>query len=277
MGVELDHVSFSYGDRPVLKGISFTAGAGELIALLGPNGAGKSTLMRCLLGFLKNYTGTIFLEGQDVRTMSRAALSSKIAYIPQTSPMTFNYTVMDMVLMGVTGSIGVLGTPGAAQERRANETLESLGIDRLARRGFEELSGGERQLVLLARALVQDARILVMDEPTANLDYGNQNRVMERVSGLAAQGYAVLFSTHDPNQALLYATRALTLWDGRILTDGPPARALTEETLRILYGISVRRCTLPAADGGVTVCVPRRQLHKASLPNLQEPFGGRRP
>lgn len=261
----------------MLKGISFTAGAGELIALLGPNGAGKSTLMRCLLGFLKNYTGTIFLEGQDVRTMSRAALSSKIAYIPQSSPMTFNYTVMDMVLMGVTGSIGVLGTPGAAQERRANETLESLGIDRLARRGFEELSGGERQLVLLARALVQDARILVMDEPTANLDYGNQNRVMERVSGLAAQGYAVLFSTHDPNQALLYATRALTLWDGRILTDGPPARALTEETLRILYGISVRRCTLPAADGGVTVCVPRRQLHKAPLPNLQEPFGGRRP
>lgn len=263
MGVELDHVGFSYGERPVLKGISFTAGAGELIALLGPNGAGKSTLMRCLLGLLKGYTGTISLEGQDIRAMSRAALSSRIAYIPQSAPVTFNYTVMDMVLMGVTGSIGVLGTPGAAQERRANETLESLGVERLARRGFEELSGGERQLVLLARALVQDARVLVMDEPTANLDYGNQNRVMERVSELAGRGYTILFSTHDPNQALLYASRALTLWEGRILTDGPPELAMTEATLQTLYGIAVRRCTLPAGDGGISICVPRKHSENA--------------
>lgn len=261
MAIELKDVGFSYGERRVLKGISFSAGAGELIALLGPNGAGKSTLMRCLLGFLKSYAGTIFVDGQDIHTMSRAALSSRIAYIPQSSPMTFNYTVLDMVLMGVTGSIGVLGTPGAAQELRAKEILESLGIESLAGRGFEELSGGERQLVLLARALVQDARILVMDEPTANLDYGNQNRVMERVTELSAQGYTILFSTHDPNQALLYASRALTLWDGQILTDGPPERALTEETLRTLYGIAVRRCTLSTGDGGMTVCVPRREAH----------------
>lgn len=259
MDVELRNVRFSYGERPVLKGISFSAGAGELIALLGPNGAGKSTLMRCMLGFLKGYTGTISLAGQDVRTLSRAALSSKIAYIPQDSPATFNYTVMDMVLMGITGSLGVFGAPGAAQERRAEETLESLGIESLARRGFLQLSGGERQLALLARALVQDARVLVMDEPTASLDYGNQNRVMERVSELAARGYAVLFSTHDPNQALLYATRALTLWDGRLLTDGPPDRALTEDVIRTLYGIGVCRRSLPDVNGGISICVPRKR------------------
>ena len=259
MDVELKGVSFSYGARRVLKEVSFSAGAGELIALLGPNGAGKSTLMRCLLGLLKDYTGTICIDGQETRAMSRAALSAKIAYIPQSAPVTFNYNVLDMVLMGVTGSVGVLGAPGAEHEKRALEMLESLGVGRLAGRGCEELSGGERQLVLLARALVQDARVLVMDEPTANLDYGNQNRVMERVAQLTGQGYTVLLSTHDPNQALLYATRALTLWDGKILTDGPPELALTEETLCTLYGIPVRRCTLPEVEGGLMVCVPGRE------------------
>lgn len=259
MNIELRDVHFSYGARPVLKGLSFSAGMGELIALLGPNGAGKSTLMRCMLGFLKNYTGTILLAGQDVRTMSRAALSSRIAYIPQSSSATFNYTVMDMVLMGVTGRIGILGTPGAEQERQVKETLEGLGIAHLARRGFEELSGGERQLALLARALVQDAHILVMDEPTANLDYGNQNRVMERVSELAAQGYTILYSTHDPNQALLYASRALALWDGRILTDGLPEQTLTEDVVQTLYGIGVYRRSLPDVNGGISVCVPRKR------------------
>ena len=259
MDVELKGVSFSYGARQVLKEISFSAGAGELIALLGPNGAGKSTLMRCLLGMRKDYTGDIRIDGQDIRAMSRAALSAKIAYIPQSAPVTFNYKVLDMVLMGVTGSVGVLGAPGVEHEKRALEMLESLGIGHLAGRGCEELSGGERQLVLLARALVQDARVLVMDEPTANLDYGNQNRVMERVARLTGQGYTVLLSTHDPNQALLYATRALTLWDGKFLTDGPPELALTEETLRTLYGIPVRRCTLPESDGGLMVCVPKRE------------------
>lgn len=260
MGVELQDVYFSYGTRQVLKGVRFSAREGELIALLGPNGAGKSTLMRCLLGLLKGYEGRIAIDGQDIQTLSRPALSRKIAYIPQSAPAVFNYTVLELALMGVTGSIGALSTPGKQHEARAMEILESLGIGRLAGRGCEELSGGERQMALLARALVQDAKVLVMDEPTANLDYGNQNRVMERVSALAGAGYTVLFSTHDPNQALLYATRALTLWDGRVLTDGAPDEALTEEVLRTLYGIGVRRCVLP--EEGVTVCVPRRETIK---------------
>ena len=256
MGVELKNVRFSYGERQVLKGIDFSAGEGELIALLGPNGAGKSTLMRCLLGLMKSYDGSISIDGQDVRSLSRPALSKKIAYIPQSAPAVFNYTVLDLVLMGVTGSIGALSAPSKQHEERVMEILEGLGIGRLAQRGCEELSGGERQMALLARALVQDAKVLVMDEPTANLDYGNQNRVMERAAELAAQGYTILFSTHDPNQALLYASRALTLWDGRILTDGAPDQALTEGVLHTLYGIGVRRCALP--DENVTVCVPKR-------------------
>lgn len=259
MGIEVSGLSFSYGARQVLRDISVSVEPGELIALLGPNGAGKSTLMRCLLGFLKDYTGTIRLDGQEIRTMSRAALSRRIAYIPQSAPAVFNYTVTEAVLMGVTGGIGVMAVPNEKHEAQVETVLEELGIGHLARRGCGELSGGERQLVLLARALVQDAHILVMDEPTANLDYGNQNRVMERVWSLAERGYMVLFSTHDPNQALLYASRALTLFDGRILTDGSPERALTEETLQTLYGIRVHRHTLPDADGTVMVCVPKKR------------------
>jgi iron complex transport system ATP-binding protein len=259
MGIELKNLRFSYGSREILKGIDLTADYGQLIALLGPNGAGKSTLMRCLLGFLQDYRGDILLDGQNVRQLRRTALAKKVAYIPQSAPVVFNYTVLETVLMGATGSLGLLGTPGKDLEARSLALLEQLGIGQRARRGCAELSGGERQLVLLARALLQNARILVMDEPTANLDYGNQNRVMEQVSALVAQGYLVLYSTHDPNQALLYATRAVTLWDGRLLTDGPPATALTEEVLQTIYTIDVRRHTLPDGDTTVEICVPGRR------------------
>lgn len=265
MGIEIERLSFSYGTRPILKEVAFSAGAGELIALLGPNGAGKSTLMRCLLGFLKDYTGAIHLDGRNIRAMSRAELAKSIAYIPQSAPAVFNYTVLDTVLMGVTGSVGVLGAPGPEHERRAMELLNGLGVGELAQRGCGTLSGGERQLVLLARALIQNVRILVMDEPTANLDYGNQNRVMEHVSELTARGYIVLFSTHDPNQALLYASRALTLFDGRILTDGAPERALSKETLRTLYGIEIRRHLICDADGGMIICMPKKTPFKSDL------------
>ena len=255
MYLEVERLCFSYGPRPVLRGVDFSAEGGELIALLGPNGAGKSTLMRCLLGLLNGYECHIRIGGRDLREMSRAALAREVAYVPQSAPPVFNYTVLETVLMGATGSVGMLRTPGTAQEEQAMAILEGLDIGRLARRGCGELSGGERQLTLLARALLQNAHILVMDEPTANLDYGNQNRVMERVSALAERGYIVLFSTHDPNQAILYAHRALTLWEGRILTNGPPEQALTGEILERLYGIPVRRIRMA---GGGMVCLPRR-------------------
>lgn len=258
MRLEVQDLGFSYGERSVLRGISLQAGAGELIALLGPNGAGKSTLMRCLLGLAKNYTGEIRMDGENIGSLRRGALAKKIAYVPQTAPVVFNYTVLESVLMGTTGSMGVFESPGPEQENKARNILEQLGIAHLEKRGCEALSGGERQLVLLARALLQDAPMLIMDEPTANLDYGNQSRVMEQVSRLSAQGYTVLFSTHDPNQALLYASRALTLWEGKLLTDGAPKETLTEDILGKLYGIPVQRYTLGRDQTEREVCVPGR-------------------
>lgn len=257
MGVDIQNLSFSYGARPVLDRVCFSAVSGELVAVLGPNGVGKSTLFRCMLGLLKTYTGMITLDGADLRALTRPELARRAAYIPQSSQPVFNYTVRETVLMGVTGWLPLLQTPKAEHMARVDETLERLGIASLAERGCGELSGGERQLVLLARALVQDAKTLVMDEPTANLDYGNQSRVMDCARNLALEGYTVIFSTHDPNQALLNATRALVLRDGGVLADGAPEAVLTEELLQDLYGIGVVRRTLP--DSGQTVCIPARK------------------
>lgn len=239
MSIDVRTLSFSYGNTPILKDVSFTADCGEVIAILGPNGVGKSTLFRCLLGFLKADSGDLLVSGKPIASYSHRDLAREIAYIPQSYSPAFNYTVYDTVLMGVTGQLGALETPTSAQHEQVMQTLSALGIAHLASRGSRKISGGERQLMLIARALVQDAKVLLMDEPTANLDYGNSFRVMERIESLAAKGYTILFSTHDPNQAFRYASRVLALKDGALLCDGAPAEVLTEQMLSTLYGIDV--------------------------------------
>ena len=256
MGIDVRALSFSYGGAPVLRDVSFSARGGEVIALLGPNGVGKSTLFRCLLGFLKPTAGEILVSGRGLSSYSRRGLAREIAYIPQSHSPTFNYTVRESVLMGVTARLGPLESPTEEQQSLVMQTLSQLGIAHLAGRGSQNISGGERQLMLIARALVQDARVLIMDEPTANLDYGNSYRVMERIARLGSEGYTVLFSSHDPNQAFRYATRVLALKDGTLLADGAPARVLTEPVLSALYGVSV--AVRSVAVGGVshTVSIP---------------------
>jgi len=257
--LEANALSFSYGKIPVLKDISFAAKEGELIALLGPNGAGKSTLFRLLLGFLKPDGGTVRIGGRDVSAYSRRALAREIAYIPQSHSPTFNYTVLQSVLMGASASLGPLEVPGKAEEERAMAILASLGIDHLAFRGCRKISGGERQLMLLARALLQDATVLLLDEPTANLDYGNAALVMERIAQLGREGYTVLFSTHEPNQAFRCATRVLALKDGALKADGAPGDVLSEQLLSSLYGIPVSVRSITLEDGAASICIPKER------------------
>ena len=239
MPIDARTLSFSYGGAPVLQNVTFRAGPGEVIAVLGPNGVGKSTLFRCLLGFLRPTSGEVRVDDRPLREFSRRELAREVAYIPQSYTPTYDYTVRQCVLMGATAQLGALQSPTDAQQELTERTLESLGIAHLAERGSQRISGGERQLMLIARALVQDARVLIMDEPTANLDYGNSFRVMQRVAQLGASGYTVIFSSHDPNQAFRYATRVLALKNGALLADGAPAQVLTEQTLSALYGIKV--------------------------------------
>jgi iron complex transport system ATP-binding protein len=251
--LEVRGLHFAYGERQILRGIDFSLKNGEFLATVGPNGVGKSTFFRCILGLEKRYSGSILLDNEDIRGKSPRAMAKTVAYVPQTHYPSFNYSVMDMVLMGTAAQGKEWAVPDAGQRRNAAEALERLGIADFGGRDFVRLSGGERQLVLIARALAQQARLLVMDEPTANLDYGNQIRVLLQVKNLSDQGYSVIISTHNPEHALLFAGRVLALHNGAIAADGPPEGVLTENLIRALYGVEVK---LRRDEEGKTSCTP---------------------
>ena len=254
MSIEVKNVSFSYGERPVLHDVSFQANEGEMLCVLGPNGVGKSTLFNCILGLLKPRDGEILIEGKRVQDYSARELAKKVAFVPQSHAPTFNFSVFDMVLMGTTARVGGISSPGAREKRLAEDALERVGISHLKRRGYMQISGGERQLSLIARALAQQASLVIMDEPTANLDYGNQLRILIRVKELVKnEKLTVIQSTHNPDHVFLFADRVLALIDGQIAAFGSPEEAVTEELIEALYGVKVR---LDKGEGGHTACHP---------------------
>ena len=214
MSIEVTNLSFGYGSHEVLRDVSFAAEEGKLLAVLGPNGAGKSTLFRCILGLHHGYRGSILLNGEDVRGIRPARLAQKIAYIPQTHHPVFQFSVADMVLMGTAHQVGMLRAPAEREREQALAAMYQAGIEHLAKKSYLHLSGGEQQLVLIARALAQQAKVLLMDEPTSNLDYGNQQRVLERIRALTKEGYTVVLSTHNPQHALHFADNILAAGDG---------------------------------------------------------------
>jgi len=254
MSLQVDDLRFSYGSHEVLKGVTFSAEYGEFLSVLGPNGVGKSTLFRNLLGLLNPTGGSVRVDGRDIGDMSAVELSRAMAYIPQSHNPVFNYSVLDMVLMGTTSQVGRFAMPGKEQVKLAEAALERLGISHLRDRGCGHISGGERQLVLIARAIAQQAKILVMDEPSANLDFGNKIRVMRTVKGLTEDGFTVIQSTHDPDQAYLYSDKILALYDGKVLAWGTPRETVTDSLISTLYGVDVEVCSMRGDD--VRVCVP---------------------
>ncbi|MBE5784977.1 MAG: ABC transporter ATP-binding protein [Clostridiales bacterium] len=237
MSIEVSKLYFAYDAAPVLKDVSFHLGKGELLAVLGPNGAGKSTLFRCILGIESGYRGSVTLDGQDARSLSPRARAARIAYIPQVHAHAFPYSVEETVLMGTAHSVSPLALPGREQHASAMEAMEAVGIRHLAKKTVSRLSGGEQQLVLIARALAQRAATLMMDEPTSSLDYGNQARVLERVRALADRGYSIMLSTHNPQHALSYADRVLALHGGQAAACGTPRDVMTPALLERLYGV----------------------------------------
>lgn len=235
--LEIRNLTFAYGDRPVLKDVSFKLEKGDFLSVLGPNGVGKSTLFKCILGIINNYSGAISLEGTDLRSLSPQKLSRLTAYIPQVSRPAFGYTVLDTVLMSTSHSRSPFGVPRKDQIDTAMNALERIGIAELAERNFSQLSGGEQQLVLIARALAQQSQVLIMDEPTSSLDYGNQLRVLDKVRRLAQDGHTVLLSTHNPQDALTFSNRVLALHNGAVAAFGETKRELTVDLIDRLYGI----------------------------------------
>lgn len=225
----------------VASGINMEVVPGQIICLLGPNGAGKTTLLRSLLGLQPPLSGQIELDDKNIAAMSRRAIASQIAFVPQDMDPVFDYTVLEIVLMGRTTHLGALGQPRAHDYHLATEALAQLGIGSLAAQRLSTLSGGQRQLVLIARALAQDGQIIALDEPAASLDFGFQAHLLKQLKQLTCQqNRAVLMSTHFPQHALTLRARVLVINGGAIIADGPAHNVLTSELLSALYNTVVR-------------------------------------
>lgn len=240
MILTINNLTYAYGKKNVLEDISFSADYGEYIFFLGANGVGKSTLFKCSLGHLPGYLGSIQIDHKPLASYSPKALATLISYIPQNYASTFHLSVLETVTLGRASQIGLFSCPSITDYEYSHKTLQKLGIDALSNRSTSEISGGERQLVFLARALVQEAKILILDEPTSNLDYGNSLRIQTQLRQLAKEGMLVLQSSHDPQAALFFADRVIALDQGKILVDGPPQTTITPETLNHLYHYPVR-------------------------------------
>lgn len=253
--LSVEHLAIGYGRKAIVSELSFTLAPGQSLCVLGANGSGKTTLFRTLLGLTPSISGEISINGVAHVNLSRADIARAIAYVPQAHATFFPFSVRDIVLMGRAARIGVFDAPSASDRDAADAALDTLGLAPFADRAYTDISGGERQLTLIARALAQDPQILVLDEPTANLDLGNQVRVLEQLLKLARSGRALLFASHDPDHALACADRALVLHNGAIAALGPPQETLTSSLLELVYGVAVERAYVPAI--GRMVVAPR--------------------
>ena len=252
---EVKNITFSYpgSDRKVLDGASLELKEGQILAILGANGAGKTTLLNCMAGLLKADSGSIKLCGHDLEDMNEKEIARLMGYVPQIHTPAFDYSVLDFVLMGRAPGMGTFSRPKLEDEKICMDVLASMEIDHLAKKSYRNISGGERQQVLIARAMVQKPEAILFDEPTAHLDFGNRQRVLERIRRMADDGYSVIITTHDPDHALLLDDQAAVVDSRGRIVQGKAREIITEERLKDIYGIDIK---LENLDGlGRRVCV----------------------
>jgi iron complex transport system ATP-binding protein len=255
--IEFKDIAFGYAQKTVIDDISLRIKHGDIVSILGPNGSGKTTLLKLLLGILQPRAGEVFIDGKPVSRMTPKALSKIVAYVPQAHRAAFAYEVIDMVLMGRSAHKSFFYRYSEEDHRIAESFLERLSIIHLKNRYYTEISGGERQLTLIARALAQGARTLVMDEPANGLDYGNQLRLLEHISDLSKDGYTFIQSTHFPEHSLWVADHVILLRNGKILSQGKPDTVIDSEAINSLYNTRVKILTV---QGRLKMCVPQSIL-----------------
>lgn len=249
----VDRLGFAWREGQwVFREVSFTVAPGSVTAVLGPNGRGKTTLVRCAAGMLRSREGS-------------ARRTGPIGYVPQVRGSAFAFPVREMVLMGRVGHVGVFAVPGSKDRAAAERSMARVGIDHLADRPFPSLSGGEQQLVLIARAIAGEQPILVLDEPATGLDLANQGQVLRLVRSLAADGLSVLLTTHQPEHAVLVADQVVLMHGPSDVHCGPAAELLTDEELSALYGVRVRSVG-PTAAGSSVASAQRSLVVDFGLP-----------
>ena len=254
MILEVEDLSYRYrnGNRTIFHDVSFSLDKGEVLAILGANGAGKSTLLNCIANLFRPTSGQIRLNGEPMAHMSMRDVAKIIGYVPQIHTPAYAYTVREFVVMGRTPYIGSFSSPSAEDYRIADESLERMGISHLRDKVYTEISGGERQQVTIARVITQQPQIILLDEPTAHLDYGNQYRVVQMVKALADEGYSLLMTTHYPDHAIILNGKVAVLNREGVLGIGLSADTVNEDTLSRLYGLHVK--TVYNEDARRNIC-----------------------
>jgi iron complex transport system ATP-binding protein len=260
--IEIKNASFSYGKEQVFNNIDLNIKKGEVFCLFGPNGCGKSTLIQCMLGILKLTKGTVMLEGKNVNQLRPFEIARKLAYIPQSHEKSFPFKVIDVVLMGRASYTGFFSLPGAEDRTVALEALEQVGMHKFKDKPYTQLSGGETQLVLVARALAQKTPVLLMDEPTSHLDFHNELRFLETIIKLVkTAGLTVVMATHFPNHAFYFEnnqvrTRIALMNNQKINVQGSPQEVLTELHMSNTFNINSKVISYQWEKGHSRYIVP---------------------
>lgn len=252
---KINDLRFSYpgSDRTVLDGVSLEIASGDVLSILGPNGAGKSTLLSCMVGLLQPDSGSISLSGQNISSLSVQNIAKTVSFVPQTVSPTFAYSVFEFVLMGRAPLISTFGKPGRKDREAASRALDRMGISHLKDRAFTEISGGERQQATIARAIVRDPKVILFDEPTAHLDFGNQLRTLTVIKELSRDGFTTVITTHNPDHAIMLGGRAAILDRNGLLTSGSVDELIREDTLSKVYGADLK--VRYVEDVGRKVCL----------------------
>lgn len=254
--IKVERASFDYSGIPVFENIDLELRKGEILCLFGPNGCGKTTLIDNILGHHHLRNGRILVDGVDQRDYSRRELAKKIAYVPQIHEKTFPYSVMEVVVMGRTPHCNGLSSPGKEDYKIAERALDLIGISHLKERIYTKISGGETQLVILARALAQEAPVIIMDEPASHLDFRHELVLLETVADLVkSKGLSIIMSTHSPNHAFYFENRALPVRvalmnEKRFVATGTPGEVLSENKMREVFSIDSKLITEKTADNG---------------------------
>jgi len=253
--IDVKDLSFAYREgKTIFRNIDFQIHSGQLVSLLGPNGVGKSTFLNCICGLLAPSGGSIQLCGQNISKVSRKNIAQTIAYVPQKTTVSFDYSVKDFVVMGRTAHMNILATPTKEDYEKAENALRELAIIDLADRPISELSGGEQQKACIARALVQTPKLIVLDEPTSALDFGNQLKVLKLVKHLSEAGYAILLTTHNPDHCMMLGGDVAILDRNGNLECGSYSNILTEKRLRDAYNTDLKLVYVEEVKR--TTCIP---------------------